>query len=328
MVRSLITFLGIGRIQALIALFALTGLTSAVLNSVADESTWARDGQTVLVAVWLFGTIGIIISAMDAFERGRWIGILVPAGGAVILGLLFPSLLGLMLGLAVGWVIAGGLIFRPRSPQEYRSAVRHLRKGRYKEGVEEMTALIKRQPEEPAHYRFRAELFRVWGRLDRARRDYQKMIELAPDMAVAWNGLAEVELQSGNYPEAEQAAVKALELAPSAWVAAYNLGMIQDRTGDAENAVRNLKAALDAKVPDARHRLLIHLYMARGYARLGDEEAAQAALKQLRRHGGGLNQWQVILQSEQAETLRNVIADDIALIERILYEDADVEQLS
>lgn len=35
------------------------------------------------------------------------------------------------------------------------------------------------------------------GKLDRARRDYQKMTQIDPTSAVAFNGLAEVNLQAG-----------------------------------------------------------------------------------------------------------------------------------
>jgi tetratricopeptide (TPR) repeat protein len=328
MTERLIRFFGVKRLQILFGLLALTGLGNLILNSVVNETPWARDAQTFLVGVWLFGSIAVIISALDAFERGRWIGILVPAAGAVILGLIFPNILGLTLGLAVGWIVAGVFIFRPRSPEEYRTAIRHLRKNEYQEAIDEMTTLIKRQPEEAGHYRFRAELFRIWGKLDRARRDYLKMIELMPDMAIAWNGLAEVDLQAGNYDKAHQSALKALELAPKEWVTAYNLGMIEDRTGDAQSAIIHLQQALDAKVPDVRHRLLIYLYLARAYARLGDSSSAQNAIEQVQKHENGLTEWKAILKSEQAETLRQVIQDDVDAIEQIINGELTVEGLA
>ncbi len=318
MTERLIRFFGVKRLQILFGLLALTGLGNLILNSVVNETPWAQDAQTLLVGVWLLGSIGVIISALDAFERGRWIGILIPAVGAILLGLIFPDMLGLTLGLALGWIVAGVFIFRPRSPEEYRTAIRYLRKNEYQQAVDEMTALIKRQPEEAGHYRFRAELFRIWGKLDRARRDYLKMIELMPDMAIAWNGLAEVDLQAGDYHKAHQSALKALELAPKEWVTAYNLGMIEDRTGDAQAAVSHLQQALDAKVPDVRHRLLIYLYLSRAYARMGDMPAGENALEQLKKHENGLTEWNAILKSEQAETLRQVIQADIDTIEQII----------
>lgn len=328
MFKQIQLFLGPTRLRNLFLLLALTGFGNLLLNAVVDESPWARDAQTVLVIAWLVGSAWIVLGAMSPWQRGRWLGILAPAIGAVVLGLAVPRFLGIAIGAAVGWVLAGALIFRPRSPEEYRQAVRLLRKSDYKEAVDAMSALIKRQPDVPGHYRFRAELLRIWGKLDRARRDYQKMTDLAPDLAVGWNGLAEVALQAGDYAAAHKAAEKALSLAPGEWVAAYNLGMIEDRMGDAEAAIKHLSLALDAKVPDARHRLLIHLYMARAHMRLGDESAAQASVQRLRGLGGGLNEWDVILQSDQAETLRAVMADDIETARSLVDGSLDVANLS
>ena len=85
-----------------------------------------------------------------------------------------------------------------RYPGTGAELVRHLRKNEYQQAVQAMSDLIKREPQVAAHYRFRAELLRIWGKLDRARRDYRKMTELEPEMAVGWNGLAEVELRGGD----------------------------------------------------------------------------------------------------------------------------------
>ncbi|MFW5771769.1 MAG: tetratricopeptide repeat protein [Phototrophicaceae bacterium] len=328
MLTQIRLFLGPGRLRALFFLLAATGLANLVLNGFASEADWVRPAQSALVIVWLVGSLLIVGSAMPPFERGRWASILAPALGAVLLGVfLLPDRLTLMLGLAVGWVVAGALIFKPRGPMEYQQAVRHMRKNRYKEAVEVMNKLVKAEPKNPNHLRFRAELLRLWGQTGQARRDYKKMIEIAPESAVAYNGLAEVELQVGNYTEARRAALKAYELAPDEWVAVYNLGMIEDRLGESAAAVEHLNQALAAKVPDARHRLLIYLYLARAYARQGDLEAAQRAASGVKKHGGGLNEWQVILQSNQAQTLRDVLADDIETARALAYDEISVEAL-
>lgn len=65
-----------------------------------------------------------------------------------------------------------------------------------------MDELISDEPTVAQHYKFRAEVLRLWGKLDRAIRDYQKMTELAPDLPVGFNGLAEVHLQRGSFPAA------------------------------------------------------------------------------------------------------------------------------
>ena len=121
---------------------------------------------------------------------------------------------------------------------EYQQAVKHLRKSEYAEAVKSMDSLIKQEPRDPNHYRFRAELLRLWGKLDRAKKDYQRMTELDPKSAVGYNGLAEVYLQAGDYDDALEAGQRAAELAPDEWVALYNLGMIEDRLGRSQRGDR------------------------------------------------------------------------------------------
>jgi Flp pilus assembly protein TadD len=210
---------------------------------------------------------------------------------------------------------------------QYQQAVKHLRKNEYEQAVKVMDGLIREEPKNPNHYRFRAEIARIWGKLDRAKRDYRKMTELDPQSAVAFNGLAEVYLQAGDFQNAHEAALKAYELAPDEWVASYNLGMIEDRLQDSQAAVEHLREALKAKVPDMRHRLLIYLYLVRAYARMGDFDAAKTELNALRKKQGGLREWQTILASEQAETLRRVIEEDIHTAEALIYGKVEVSAL-
>src|SRR5690606_7532314 len=110
---------------------------------------------------------------------------------------------------------------------------------------------------------------------------------------------------------AREAGLRAAELAPSEWVALYNLGMIEDRLARSADVIDHLQAALAQKIPDARHRLLIQFYLARAYARLGDAPSAQNAAIEIRKHKNGLEEWQKLLRSDQAETLRAVLGDDV-----------------
>lgn len=320
-------FLGPARLRALFYLIAATGLLSLVLN--AFEGEWVTPVQTLLLLVALVGAAVIIGGRMDGDERGRWIGILIPAFGALVLAVtVLPNLALPLVGAAAGWVVAGGFIFRSRAPMEYQQAVKHLRKNEYAEAVKSMDILIKQQPRVADHYRFRAELLRVWGKLGKAKKDYIRMTELAPKSAVAYNGLAEVCLQAGDYEAAREAALRAAELAPDEWVALYNLGMIEDRLGEAAQTVDHLQKALALKVPDARHRLLIYLYLARAYARLGDAAAAQDAAIQVRKQMNGLEEWQKLLESDQAETLRAALGDDVAAAGELARGRLDVMMLA
>lgn len=320
MIKRVTLFLGPERLRLLFFLLATTGLLSLILNTVdAEANAWVRPAQTLLALTFVLGTAVIVWTRLDRFDRGRWLGLLAPAVGAILLGLLvLPQFLLPLLGAAFGWVIAGLFVFNPRGPMEYTKAVKHLRRSEYEDAVKIMDGLIRENPKTASHYRFRAEILRIWGKLDRAKRDYRKMTELEPDSAVAWNGLAEVCLQAGDYPAAQQAADKAYQLAPDEWVAAYNLGMIEDRTGQAAAAVGHLREALKVRVPDTRHRLLIYLYLIRAYVRLNDLTAAETELATLKKQRGGIQEWRTIFASDQADTLRAVLEADVNTAEALL----------
>ncbi|PJF32447.1 MAG: hypothetical protein CUN52_01685 [Phototrophicales bacterium] len=274
------------------------------------------------------GATVIILSALDPFERGRWIGIIAPVIGALLLAaFFFPNALPIVLGAGFGWIVAGIFLFRPRTPEEYKQAVRALRKSEYAEAVKHMDTLIKADPKNPHHYRFRAEVLRVWGKLPLAKRDYKKMTEIAPDMAVAWNGLAEILLQMGDYEAAHQAALRAYQLAPDEWVAAYNLGAIEDRLKRPHDVLEHLRHALNQKIPDARHRLLAHFYMARAYARLDDVTSAQDSVKKIQNLYGAIQEWRTLMKSDQAQTLREFIEADINTLTALADGDLTIQQL-
>ena len=137
------------------------------------------------------------------------------------------------------------------------------------------------------------------------------MVQLAPDSPVAFNGLAEVYLQRGEFTPALEAACKANELAPDDWVTFYNLGMIEDRLELSQSVIEHLQKALALKVKDTRHRVLIHFYLARAYSRLKQMDAAQVQVQAMKRLSAGLEEWQTILADKQADTLRAVIGSDV-----------------
>lgn len=325
--RRLQLFLGPARLRALFLLLAGTGIVSLILNAVEGE--WVRPAQSLMLLAFLVGAAVIVGGRLDPEERKRWLAIIGLSLLSVLLGLfVVPELRSPLIGAGLGWLVAGTLLTRTRIPRQYQRAVKHLRKNEYEEAVAVMNRVIKDDPKQPNHYRFRAEILRLWGKLDRARRDYVKMTELAPDSAVAYNGLAEVHLQSGDYMEAREAALRARQLAPREWVTAYNLGMIEDRLQQSERAVEHLQEALALKVPDARHRLLIHLFLARAYSRLGNGEAAQNEVKAIKQHRSGLEEWHVILDSDQAETLRAVLGEDVQAAQDLMDGKLDVLALA
>lgn len=312
MIKQIQLFLGPVRVRALIILFAITGLLSLMLNTIVNQYDWVRPVQSILVLVFIFGAAIIVGGRMRPEERGRWIAIFTPSLIAVLIALLVaPQYGAILIGAALGWIVAGLFLTRSRMPMEYREAIKHLRKYEYAETVKVMDRVINAEQNEPNHYRFRAEVYRVWGKLGHAVRDYQKMIQLAPDSPVAFNGLAEVYLQRGEFTPALEAARKANELSPDDWVTFYNLGMIEDRLELSPAVIEHLQKALALKVKDTRHRVLIHFYLARAYSRQNQVDSAQEQVQAMKRLSAGLEEWQTILADKQADTLRAVIGSDV-----------------
>lgn len=315
--QSFTDFLGPTRLWILFGLLATTGLLSLILNVAEGEGVTAV--QTGLVLVFMAGAFIIIFSALSPYQRGRWLGILTPSFVLFALGTVaFPDQRGLLYGLAFGWVIAAQFVFRPREPMAYQKAVKALRKNDIPTALAEIDALIKQSPNSPEHYHFRARLYRLVGKVKEARRDYKKVLEIAPTSPVGHNELAELELQAGQYTAARAAALKAFELTDGDWVTAYNLGMIEDRMAESESALSHLDHALSRKVSDARHRLLIQLYRARALARLGRANEAAQAVELMRADQKAVAQWKKLLEDGQAEVLRAVLGADVETAEALL----------
>ena len=315
------TWLGDERFYFLIGVVITTGLASFVLAFI--DASWTIAVQNALALAAILASAWLIGGRMDRDQQLKWVAILAPAFGLVVLAVVIvQNYYAAFLGVAFGWIIVGLLLFgRAQAPMQYRDAVKAMRKQDYKTAVESMDALIKEEPDMPNHYHFRAQLLRLWGKLGRARRDYQKMAQVSADdgyKAVAYNGLAEVELQAGEHQAAYAAAQQAYAVAPDDWVTVYNLGVIEDRLQASDDALHHLQQALDNGVDDARHRLLIHLYRARAHARLGQLDDAQGAVDQLKRSASGLQEWQKIMADEQASVLRDVLADDITTAEKLI----------
>ncbi len=322
MISRIQIFLGPTYSRLLVAWVAITGLLSLMLNVIVNEYSWVRLVQSLIVVVFLLVVVVIFFIRLSSEERGHWAAILIPPIFAVLIGLMLaPQLALLFMGAAVGWLIAIPLITRNRMPIEYRQAVKYLRKSEYAEAVKVMDSVIAAEPDHPYHYKFRAEIYRLWGKLKPAVRDYQKMTQLSPDSPVGFNGLAEVRFQNREYDLALVAARTANELSPEDWVTFYNLGMIEDRLKESEAVVDHMQKALALKVPDTRHRLLIYFYLLRAYGRLGQDSKASETLSELKKYTTGLEEWQVILKSDQAATLREVIGDDLQTVFELLNGD-------
>lgn len=312
-------WLGPARSRVFFLWLALTGLASLILNALdAKANPWRVGVQNGLTAAFLIGAALIIASRLPRHQRLRAAVIIVPSIAAFILAIAFPQFWLLFVPFGAGWVIVAYVASQARVRREYQTAIKHMRKGEYDDAISVMSELIEAEPKVADHYRFRAELFRLNGKLKRAQKDYQKVIELTPDSGVGYNGLAEVYLQDGDDTQALTYARKAYAIEHNYWVAPYNLGMIEERTGQAELAVGHLKEALQIGVPDSRHRLLIHLWLMRAFVRLGQSEPAEAELAALRRENAGLREWMTIFESEEAAVLKDLMEEDIALAQGLI----------
>ncbi len=318
MVRRFIAWLGPLRAWTLFGLFAVTGFFSLVLQAVGTEASWVIPVQNALILVWLTGSVIVVVGRLDPMDRRPLLISVSPVLLALGLGVLLPEFMSWFVGGGIGWLIVSQVLMRRNVRREYQQAIRYLRRSEYDQAVAVMNALIKAEPEDTGHLRFRAELYRLQGQSGHALKDYQRIVDIEPDSAVGYNGLAEVHLQEMAYEQALTYAQQAFERQPDHWVMPYNLGMIEDRLAMAAEAEMHLQQVLRVGVTDSRHRLLVFLWLARAYVREQQPDKLDEALAALRQEKRGLREWKTIFESEQAATLRSVLEADVTLAGQIL----------
>lgn len=319
MFRSLRRWLGPARLQYLIGSLILTGIASTVLQVAFAGEDWVISAQTALVIAFLMIAFSLVAGRLSPQMRGRMAFTLLPALGALALGAIIPGLFRLFAGAAVGWLIASQVLLRNTEKREYKLAVKAMRQRDYDTAIQNMTALIKKEPDVFQHYQFRAQLYRFNNNHRKAQRDYEQIIKLAPDTGIGENGLAELNLRLNNLREARQWSEAAHEKAPDEWVALHNLGLIAERQKDDEAAQNYLQEALDLGLPDVRYRLLTRLILIRSFYRTGNTEQAEALLSELKKDKPGLREWQIMLESEEG-------SQQLKLLERDIEQAADLLQ--
>lgn len=325
-------FLNTPRGRLSVALLIITGMISLTLGTFFPNALWTFPVTILLVLTFVIGTVLIYTPEGG---RLRTLVISAPAIGAVILGLtVLPQFVLALSGAGVGWIVAGFLLFRKQTPREVMQAIRQMRKGNYEQALEAIDVMIKRDKDDPEHYRLRAMIFRLDGRLDRAKRDYDTILKLAGNgangdavRAEAYDGLSEVHLQAGRFEHALEAALAAHRLFPENWVPLYNLGLINDRLKDADAAIGYLNQALVKRIPDVRQRLLAHFYLVRAYARLKNHDEANAHLELMKTLWSGLEGLEKLLSDEQSAPLSAVLADDVATARALMTGDMRVSGL-
>ncbi len=316
------------RARLLFFLLAATGLISLILNSISvKDNLWVPSVQSGMVLVFLAGTAAIVAPRVAPQDRRRVLIIVVPSLLAFVLAAIFPSFWLLFVPFGIGWIVIAYIASQARVRREYQAAIKHMRNSEYDEAIKVMTDLIKEEPKQPDHYHFRATLYRLQGRLKHARIDYEKIVELTPDSGVGYNGLAEVYLQDGEYPDALPFAQKAYELEGNHWVAPYNLGMVEEKIGQYEPAIEHLREALKVGIPESRHKMLVYLWLARAHVQLGQMDEAAKDLTLLKREQGGLREWQTLFESEQAAVLKAVMEKDVTLAEQLINGELSLKDL-
>jgi tetratricopeptide (TPR) repeat protein len=330
MLKAFQGWLGKRRWRGLIGLLIMTGLASALLQTVFGGEGWVLTAQTLLLVAFLLGAFFLIASAMTPQGRARSRFITLPAIGALGLAGLLPNLGMVFLGVAAGWLIGAPLLLRNTDKREYKQAIRAMRKQDYGQAIAYMSELIKREPNEAAHYIFRAQLHRLNDDLRRAKFDYEKAVALEPTSSQGANGLAEVNLQKGELDEARKWAEIAFQHASEDWVAAYNLGMIAERQGDLSAATSALEKAWALDIPESRHRVLTLLWQARLAYRQGEQDRAQSYVARMGKEKRGLKEWDTILASPEAKNLRGLLINEVRtaqmLVKGMALDDAFAEK--
>jgi len=324
---QLANWLGPAWARLLAGLFVAALAISLGLVAVVGPERWVISVQLALAWVCLFAVAWALhVRAAPKDRRRLWLA-LGPGLVLLAIGVVWPDGVLFLAGVGVGWIVVAQFVLRSRVRMEYQAAIRHLRNSAYDEAAAVMDGLIEAEPDELGHRRFRAEIFRLAGQLDRAIADYQSIVARDPDSPVGLAGLAETHAQSGDFETARRYAQQAHERDPGQWMGAYNLGLIEDRLGLAAEAIQHLERALDLGVPQSRYRLLTRLWLARNYARQGEPDAARAQLDLLREQTAGLRDWQMVFESEQAAALRGLLEADVRLAQAIIEGEDRLDRL-
>lgn len=157
--------------------------------------------------------------------------------------------------------------------QRFEAAAARLGAGDVKPALEELSALVAEDPENPV---FRGKLAQAWrgaGVVERAVPLYRQAAEDAPDDPEAWYNLASALQEAGRAGEAREAVERAIGLDPGRPEAHNTLGIVHLSQGRMEEALREFARAaeLDPRNAPALNNLGNAL---RAVGRLDEAEAA------------------------------------------------------
>ncbi len=152
--------------------------------------------------------------------------------------------------------------------------------GRGEDAVALLKARIEAHPESVQSRFYLAQIFERLGRGVEAAAAYEKVLELAPDNAIALNNLALLQLEAGN-DGAVASAERAYALAPENPAIADTYGWVMLNRGKAEGALDALRSAAEAAPDDGD----INFHFAVALARSGNTGAALQALERALKGG-------------------------------------------
>lgn len=116
----------------------------------------------------------------------------------------------------------------------------------------------------------KAEMLRAEGNIEAALAEFERAIEVNPDLTVAYLGAGDIYRERGDYPEAEKRYAQAADLEPRNFDAQYKHGLTLQLLNRVSEAVRAYLRALSIRPDDFE----ANLNLATAYLQL--QEAAQA----------------------------------------------------
>lgn len=143
--------------------------------------------------------------------------------------------------------------------------------GRDKESLQSLARAEQVQPRLPGLHNQIGNIYLRGRRWDDAERAFQRALEIDGDYAPSWNGLSVALLRQNRAADAAELSLRAVGLQHFFPSAHFQLGAVLARLGWPERAVQAFETGLQMR-PGV---LVVHRYLARLYARLGNSEKAR-----------------------------------------------------
>jgi regulator of sirC expression with transglutaminase-like and TPR domain len=191
-----------------------------------------------------------------------------------------PLPFGLFLGIAVGGMVAGFVVFR-LSTSYLAQGDRLVKAGRYAEALPYFDRAIRMGHRPSNAYTSRGVALKRLGRYEDALRAQKTAVRLDPENEIAWCNLGDLHFRSGDFEKALESYDKALAIRPRYAIAWNNKGAALARMNRFEEA----RECHDRAVKLQPKYVVAWLNRGEVLTRLGDREEAQRCLDQARALG-------------------------------------------